>query len=157
MTLDPAVVAEWQRWTGRSESTNEVLDPGALRRFAAVIGEDTDVERHWPSLGHWGCFLPVVRAEEVGFDGHPLRGGFLPPVTLPRRMFATAEMHFAAPLRVGEPATRRAMIRDIRHRMGESGALLLIDVEYVITQAGVDCVMERQTIVYRGENGRTPA
>ena len=82
-TLDPALVAEWQGWIGRSESVTETIDPGALRRFAAAIGEDLDVERHWPSLGHWACFLPVVARDQVGEDGHPRRGGFLPPVTLP--------------------------------------------------------------------------
>lgn len=156
MTLDPATIAEWQGWIGRSESATETLDPGALRRFAAAIGEDLDVEHHWPSLGHWAFFLPVVSREQVGEDGHPRRGGFLPPVTLPRRMFAAAEMQFAAPLRVSEPATRRSTIMDVRHRAGTSGELILLDVEHVIMQAGAGCVTERQTIVYRQDGGRTP-
>ncbi len=156
MTLDPATIAEWQGWIGRSESATETLDPGALRRFAAAIGEDLDVARHWPSLGHWAFFLPVVPSDQVGEDGHPRRGGFLPPVTLPRRMFAAAEMQFAGPLRVGKAATRRSTILDLRHRAGASGELILLDVEHVVAQGGMDCVTERQTIVYREDGGRTP-
>ena len=72
-------------------------------------------------------------------------------------MFAAAEMRFDAPLRVSEPATRRSTIRDVRHRSGASGELILLDVEHVIAQGGIDCLTERQTIVYREDGGRTAA
>jgi 3-methylfumaryl-CoA hydratase len=149
VTIEESTIAHWQSWIGRQQRHEEVLDSEALRRFAAAIGEDLDVERHWPSLGHWAFFLPVSAADQVGEDGHPQRGGFLPPVALPRRMFASAEMRFAGSLALGVPATRTSTVLDVRHRAGGSGALVLIDVEHVIAQRGTACVIERQTLVYR--------
>lgn len=156
MTIQEGLIAHWQSWIGRQERHEEVLDPEALRRFAAAIGEDLDVERHWPSLGHWAFFLPVVAADQVGEDGHPQRGGFLPPVALPRRMFASANMRFIGALALGAPAVRTSTILDVRHRAGGSGALVLVDVEHVIAQRGTDHVIERQTLVYREAGGSTP-
>lgn len=156
MTIDAATIAHWQSWIGREEVRTETLDAEALRRFAAAIGEDLDVAARWPSLGHWAFFLPVVAADRVGEDGHPQRGGFLPPISLPRRMFASAEMHFDAPLRIGEPATRTSTIADIRHRSGGSGTLILVDVVHSIEQGAV-ALRETQTIVYREGGGTTPA
>lgn len=97
MTLSPSDIARWQTWVGRTESRTEMLDREALRRFAAAIGEPLDVEAVQPSLAHWAFFLPVAAADQIGPDGHPKRGGFLPPISLPRRMFAAAEMQFHAP------------------------------------------------------------
>ncbi|SFR89176.1 FAS1-like dehydratase domain-containing protein [Sphingomonas jatrophae] len=156
MTIDAGTIAHWQTWVGRQEQREEMVDPEALRRFAAALGEELDVERHWPSLGHWALFLPVVGADQVGDDGHPKRGGFLPPITLPRRMFASAEIRFTGRLALGAPATRTSTIRDVRHRAGGSGTLVLVDVEHVIAQRGTNHVVERQTLVYREAGGQTP-
>lgn len=152
-----ADLAAWQDWVGRSETREQILDAESLRRFAAALGEDLDVERVPPSLAHWAFFLPVVGPEGIGPDGHPKRGGFLPPVTLPRRMFAAGEMRFDGELRLGAPSTRTSTIRDLRHRRGASGELVLIDVEHVLAQDGAARVTERQTIVYREAGERTPA
>lgn len=157
MTIDAADIAHWRGWIGREERRSERLDGEALRRFAAAIGESLDVARDWPSLGHWAFFLPVVAADEVGEDGHPRRGGFLPPITLPRRMFAAAEMTFDAALEPDVEAVRTSTIDDVRHRDGASGTLVLVDVSHRIVQHGRLCVTERQTIVYRDGGGATPA
>ncbi|MFN3523616.1 MAG: MaoC family dehydratase N-terminal domain-containing protein [Phenylobacterium sp.] len=161
-TPSPAAVSAedveaWRAWIGRVETHEEVLDPEALRRFAAAVGADLEVERVQPPLAHWAFFLPVVAGSEIGPDGHPRRGGFLPPVTLPRRMFAAADMGFGARLRLGEPARLTATIADVRHRAGKSGDLVFVEVDRAITQGEETCVAERQTIVYRAEGGRTPA
>ncbi len=156
MTVTADDVAGWQGWIGREERRAEIVDAEAVRRFAAAIGEDLDVGRRWPSLGHWGLFLPVAAADQVGEDGHPKRGGFLPPVSLPRRMFASATMTFHRALTLGMEAERVSRIADVRHRSGGSGDLILIDVAHVIAQAGEPCIEEMQTIVYRGAGGATP-
>ncbi|MCG2841107.1 MaoC family dehydratase N-terminal domain-containing protein [Sandaracinobacter sp. RS1-74] len=156
MTLAADDIAHWQSWTGRSESRSERLDPEALRRFAAAIGEPLDVQSHFPSLGHWGCFLPVAEDDGIGPDGHPKRGGFLPPVSLPRRMFAAGELRFEADLIPGEEATRQSRILDVTHKSGRSGELILVEVEHAIAQQGMNRIVERQTIVYREAGATTP-
>ncbi|HYE51345.1 MAG TPA: MaoC family dehydratase N-terminal domain-containing protein [Azospirillaceae bacterium] len=140
---------DWGAWIGRTEERREVLDTGSLRRYAAALGEDLDVERTPPSLAHWAFFLPVAGASEIGPDGHPARGGFLPPVPLPRRMFAAAEMSFEGPLRLGAPATLTARVADVKQRSGRTGGLVFVEVDRTIAQDGAVRVRERQTIVYR--------
>jgi 3-methylfumaryl-CoA hydratase len=151
MSLDPADVAYWQNWIGRTEERGERLDREALCRFAAALGEDLGIDRQPPSLAHWAFFLPIVPSTGIGADGHPERGGFLPPVTLPRRMFASARMAFHAPLLLDGPAERHSVVLDVTHKSGGSGDLILVDVEHRITQDGKLRVLERQTIIYRGD------
>jgi 3-methylfumaryl-CoA hydratase len=156
MTLDPAAIAHWQTWIGRTETRTELLELESLRRYAAALGESLDVETVPPSLGHWAFFLPVAAPDQLGPDGHPKRGGFLPPVTLPRRMFAAADMSFPARLLPGRVATRTSRIADVTHKAGRSGDLILVDVEHEIAQFGQVRVHERQTIVYREASAPVP-
>lgn len=157
MSISEADVAHWREWVGKTESRSEILDVEALRRFAAAVGETLDVEQHQPSLAHWAFFLPVAAADQIGVDGHPKRGGFLPPVSLPRRMFAAADMRFGPALQTGVEAERISTILDVTHKSGRSGDLVLVKVEHRIQQLGKDCVNEVQTIVYRDAGGATPA
>ena len=153
--IDAHDIEHWRRWIGRSERRTEILDAESLHRYAAAIGEELDVERKPPSLAHWAFFLPVAPASGIGEDGHPHRGGFLPPISLSRRMFASSSMRFGAGLRLGHPATRHAAIADVRHKRGQSGDLVLVDVEYRIVQGQTECVFERQSIVFREGGDRT--
>ncbi|MEO7691615.1 MAG: MaoC family dehydratase N-terminal domain-containing protein [Sphingomonas sp.] len=157
MTLDPNAVARWQTWIGRTETRTEIIEVESLRRYAAALGENLDVETVLPSLAHWACFLPVVAPDQIGPDGHPKRGGFLPPVSLQRRMFAAADMTFDAPLLSGREATRTSRITGVTHKAGRSGELVLVEVEHEIEQAGQMRVRERQTIVYRDAGTPIPA
>jgi len=154
-TLKPEDVEAWRGWIGRTEERAEVLDAEALRRFAAAVGSDLQVETTPPPLAHWAFFLPVVGPEEIGADGHPKRGGFLPPVTLPRRMFASSDMGFGPALTLGAPATLVSTIASVTHKSGKSGDLVFVEVDRAIRQGGETCVAERQTIVYRDDGGRT--
>jgi len=155
MTITAADVAHWQSWVGRTETCEERLDAGALRRFAAALGESLDVEQVQPSLAHWAFFLPVAPADAIGVDGHPKRGGFLPPVNLPLRMFAGSEFSFGEPLALGEEARRVSTIAAVTHKTGKSGELILLEIEHEIEQRGKVCVREQQTVVYREEGGPT--
>lgn len=157
MTLDSAAVMHWQTWIGRTEKRTEIIEVESLRRYAAALGENLDVETVLPSLAHWACFLPAVAPDQIGPDGHPKRGGFLPPVTLQRRMFAAADMTFDAPLLPGREATRASRIAGVTHKAGRSGDLVLVEVEHEIGQAGQMRVRERQTIVYRNAGAPIPA
>jgi 3-methylfumaryl-CoA hydratase len=144
-------------WIGRSRTDTAVLDPELARRYAAAMGVSLDVETAFPALGHWAYFNDAVEPAELGPDGHPKRGRFLPPIELPRRMFASATFAFQAPLALGEPAQLDQTIADVRQRSGRTGALVLVDVERRLSQGGALRLTETQTIVYREAGEPTPA
>ncbi|HVN02138.1 MAG TPA: MaoC family dehydratase N-terminal domain-containing protein [Caulobacteraceae bacterium] len=144
-------------WIGRTRTDAAVLEPELARRYAAAMGEPLEVETHFPPLGHWAYFNDAVAPSELGPDGHPKRGRFLPPVTLPRRMFASAEFRFEAPLSLGAPAELAQTIADVRRRSGRTGELVLVDVERRLSQGGAPKLSETQTIVYREAGEATPA
>jgi 3-methylfumaryl-CoA hydratase len=102
-----------------------------------------------PPLWHWLYFLPVVPLAEVGPDGHPKRGGFLPPVPLPRRMWAGGRLTFHAPLKVGERAIRTSTITRIEEKTGRTGRLVFVTVRHAIEAAGSLSLEEEHDIVYR--------
>ena len=149
--IRPEEVDSWRSHIGRREVRRQRLDIESLRRFAAAQGADLEVERHAPPLAHWAWFLEAVGPEGLGPDGHPRRGGLLPPVRLPRRMFASAAMTFDSPLVLDAPAELSLEVADVRHRPGKSGDLVFVEVDRRLTQDGVTRLTERQTIVYRGQ------
>ncbi len=158
MSISDSDLDHWRQWIGRRQSVTERIEPVLLDRYAAAIGEPRDGAKggelpsgELPSLAHWAFFLAAVPPGDIGADGHPKRGGFLPPITLERRMFAASDLRFHRPLREGKEATRHAEILSLTHKVGrKSGDLLLLDVGYAIEQGGDLCIEERQTIVYRG-------
>ncbi|WP_068073004.1 FAS1-like dehydratase domain-containing protein [Novosphingobium lentum] len=142
---------------GRSERRREVLDTQSLRRFSVAIGGEGDVGGRRPVLAHWAWFLPTPLDGEIGADGHPLRGGFLPAIAaLPRRMFAATAIRFEAPLLLDAEAEAVTRIADVRHKAGRTGELVFVDIERSIAQRGAVCVTERQTLVYRAAGDGAP-
>ncbi len=143
---------QFDEWIGRSERLLEVLDPWRARAAAAMLDrEDLDPGpgSALPPLWHWFYFLAATPQPRLGGDGHPQRGGFMPPIQLPRRMFAGARLTFHRPLRLGEPAERCAVLRDVREKSGRSGRLAFVTVDYRLSQGGELCIEEQQDIVYR--------
>jgi 3-methylfumaryl-CoA hydratase len=151
--ITPSDLALWRSWIGRTEIRTQWLDPESLRRFAAAAGCDLDVEHIAPPLGHWAYFLEAAPDAAIGVDGHPGRGGLLPPVTLPRRMFAAARIDILAPLDLSREASLRVTVADIRHRTGGSGDLVFVDLDHSIRQGAREHVRERQTLVFRDAGG----
>lgn len=140
-------------WVGRSEQRSDVVTAAPLVALAATLDRDdppavpgTDV----PPLAHWLYFLPVARQSEIGADGHPRRGGFLPPVPLPRRMWAGGRFRFHHPLQVGDEIVRASRIASVMVKHGRSGALVFVTVRHDISHAGGVAVTEEHDIVYRG-------
>jgi len=130
-----------------------MLDVASLRRFAVAVGATPDVEREPPPFGHWAYFLDAVPTARMGSDGHPERGdGLLPPIRLPRRMFAAASVIFTEPLSPGQDAELTLRLIDVTHRVGKTGDLVLVQIDRILRQQGRERVAERQTIVYRGPN-----
>lgn len=150
-------IAQWQQWVGKTESITERIEPLVLRRYGAALGETYEDGGSLPSLAHWAFFIDAVQPDMLGPDGHPKRGSFLPPVTLPRRMFAASDIRFHAPLMAGMDATKTSRVASLTHKSGRSGDLILVEVEHEIVQAGEPCISERQTIVYRDAGAPTPA
>ena len=154
--IRPEEIESWQAHVGRRELRRQRLDVESLRRFAAAQGADLEVDKRPPPLAHWAWFLEAIAPDGLGADGHPRRGGLLPPVRLPRRMFAAAAMTFDAPLEVGGPAELSLTVAEVRHRAGKTGDLVFVEVDRVLSQDGVQRLSERQTIVYRGLGAATP-
>lgn len=146
-----------ESWIGRARTQATVLEPELARRYAAAVGANLDVEASFPPLGHWAYFNDAVDPADLGPDGHPKRGLFLPPVALPRRMFAQAAFVFEAPLALGEPAELGSTIADVRRRAGRTGELVLVEVLRELSQAGRLKLTETQTIVYREAGAPMPA
>lgn len=144
-------------WIGRTRTERATLDPELARRYAGAMGAPLDVEARLPPLGHWAYFNEVAAPEDLGPDGHPRRGRFLPPVALPRRMFASAQFRFEAPLILGAPAELVSTIADVRRRAGRTGELVLVDVARRLSQEGALRLSETQTIVYREAGAPTPS
>jgi 3-methylfumaryl-CoA hydratase len=148
-----------QSWTGRTESAIEPVFAGAQAGLAALLDHE---HSPWPPgelapLAHWLHFLPRVRQSELGPDGHPARGGFLPPVPLPRRMWAGSDLRFHEPIPLSASMERRSSIADVAVKTGRSGALVFVKVRHEINVSGRLAIEERQDIVYRDIPGPPPA
>jgi len=153
-TLDPATLAHLQNWQGRSEHLCDICTTAPMAALAATLDRDDPAPADGtplPPLWHWLYFLPHVRQSEVGPDGHPKRGGFLPPVPLPRRMWAGGRLRWEAgnPLRAGQRVERISTIRSVTHKAGRSGDLLFVGVEHAISNGQGLALTEEHDIVYR--------
>ncbi|MDE2301347.1 MAG: MaoC family dehydratase N-terminal domain-containing protein [Sphingomonadales bacterium] len=154
--FDEHALAEWQAAIGRQEKLEQRLEVQSLRRFALATGSSPDVEKAMPALGHWAFFLPDAGDGALGEDGHPRRGGFLPAITLPRRMFAAADIRFEAPLLLGEVAEQVSTITSVTPKSGRSGDLVFVEVERRLGQQGRTRIVETQSYVYRDDGPPTP-
>ncbi len=145
-------VPDFREWIGRTETVHDGLSPEQARRVAATLDDEVtgvDAGSPLPPLWQWCYFLPHARQSALDVDGHPQRGGFLPPIPFPRRMFAGSRMRFHQPLRLGHPAVREGEIRNVVLKSGRSGSLAFVTVGYRFMQDGVTCIDEEQDIVYR--------
>jgi 3-methylfumaryl-CoA hydratase len=139
-------------WVGRTEQRVDLVTAAPLAALSATLDRDdpepvpgADV----PPLAHWLYFLPVAKQSELGPDGHAKRGGFLPPVPLPRRMWAGGRLQFNHPLTVGDEIRRTSRIADVNIKEGRSGRLVFVNVRHEITNARGLALIEEHDIVYR--------
>ncbi len=140
------------QWIGNKETTGETISVEPLHRMRAMLDYEpkalSDGEPI-PPLWHWAYFIDPARASELGRDGHAAQGEFMPPVPLPRRMWAGCQLKFSAPLRVGETARRESTVRDVKLKQGRSGILCFVDVEHAILVGDELKLTEIHNIVYR--------
>jgi 3-methylfumaryl-CoA hydratase len=141
-------------WIGRTETIADTVTATPVAALAATL--DRPAERPaqgtpLPPLWHWLYFLPLARQSEIGPDGHPKRGGFLPPVPLPRRMWAGSQLTLHAPLAVGDAIERTSTIDNVTSKHGRTGELVFVKVKHEISVRGADtpAITEFHDIVYR--------
>src|SRR6516164_1104104 len=147
-------------WVGRTEEAEELIALAPVQAAAATLDVTTTefaVGSALPPLWHWFFFLPRVPQSQLGADGHPPRGGFMPPIALPRRMFAGARVRFLRPIVIGQRARRQSVIRGITEKAGRTGKLAFVTVGHQIEQDGAVCIEEEQDIVYREAGARVAA
>ena len=153
-------LAHLKTWVGRTDRARAVVSPELVRRFRATLDENADEpEPASPApLGiHW-CLAPeVAAASALGSDGHPARGGFLPPVPLPRRMWAGGKLTFHDSLLVGDRVRRVSRVTAVEAKTGRSGPLCFVTVELLIRPPRGPAITERHDIVYRGPGVAAPA
>jgi len=138
-------------WIGREDSASEVLSPALVRQFNATFDRSSGAPPgdEAPLLIHFCLAQPSVPTAELGPDGHAARGGFLPPVPLPRRMWAGGAFSFHGDILIGDEVNRRSTVKDVVFKQGRTGPLCFVTVEHVITANGRSVLTERQDIVYR--------
>ena len=149
---------ELNSWIGRSETLRDTIGPTPVVALTATLDHpatSADTGTALPPLWHWLYFLPMHRQSEIGPDGHAKRGGFLPPVPLPRRMWAGSQFEFRTPIRVGDRVARTSTIADVTSKEGRTGRLVFVKVRHELRcdDAVEPALVEFHDIVYREAQG----
>jgi len=142
---------DFSDWVGRSEEHVDVLEPSRSNAMTAAVGVVTSFKAGdvLPLLHHWLYFWNVQPPAGLGTDGHPAKGGFLPPVSLPRRMWAGGRLKFHLPLLFGERVARTSTILKVEEKSGKSGQLVFVTIEHKLAGKSGHAVTEQQDLVYR--------
>lgn len=139
-------------WIGRTETADDMVTAAQVGAMSATFDRDDPLPRPGhalPAMWQWMFFTPKARHSDVGPDGHPKRGGFMPPVALPRRMFAGGRFTFHEPLRVSDPITRLSEILTVTEKQGRTGQLVFVTVRHRISSERGLAIEEENDIVYR--------
>ncbi len=152
MTLADLDQEHLKGWIGRAMEVEDLLTPRLVAEYRATFDPHlVAVPDGDAPLGMNWCLAPAIAPmDELGEDGHPARGGFLPPVPLPRRMWAGGAVEHHAPLRVGDRVVRRSSVEDVTFKEGRSGPLCFVTVRHAYATDRGPALSERHDIVYRG-------
>lgn len=138
-------------WIGRSRTVTDRLDPERCNALAVALGSEGVLREGdaLPPLDHWLHFRDVQPPASLGPDGHPARGGFLPPIELPRRMWAGGRIEFLKPLALGATVSKTSSIASIEEKTGRSGTLVFVTLVHELDAGDGIAVREEQDLVYR--------
>ncbi len=146
-------MSKWDAWIGRTHQQSDILTPALLTRLRATLDSD-GIGDFAPQGMHWCLCVPETATAGLGHDGHPLRSdtpaSFLPPIPLPRRMWASSALEFHTPISAGQTVERISTIASITEKTGGSGNLVFAEIDHDTLANGTLAVRERQTLVYRG-------
>jgi 3-methylfumaryl-CoA hydratase len=145
-------IAHLKQWVGKETSDVDTLSVRHAHLMAATLGFDASALSEGaplPPLWHWIYFLNGSPPSELGRDGHPSRGGFLPPVPLPNRMWAGGSIEFVSPLPLGASVEKRSRIVSVEHKQGRSGELVFVTVRHELLHEGRTAISEHHDIVYK--------
>jgi 3-methylfumaryl-CoA hydratase len=161
MTNQTIDIAHLRTWIGKQESLNDIATAFPVAALAATLDRKDPSPQSGDALplsGHWLYFLETAPNSELSHDGHPKRGGFLPPVSLPRRMWAGGRIDFRAPVRVGDAIRRDSEILSVEAKSGNSGNLVFVTVRHTVSANGTIAIVEEHDIVYRdaAKKGEAP-
>ena len=149
-------IAHLENWIGKSESRLETVNPFPSNALAATLDHEGPAYvdgTPLPPLWHWMHFLPLFKLSEAGYDGHAALGGFLPPVPLPRRMWAGSRLSFHTPLLIGQELKKVSTIKSVEAKSGRSGQLVFVTVGHQVFDGDTLGIDEEHDIVYREEPG----
>ena len=141
-----------KQWVGKTESRSDMVVITPIVALAATLDRDDPTPQahdFLPPLWHWLYFLPIHKQSDIGADGHPNRGGFLPPVPLPRRMWAGGRLDFLRPLGVGDVIERTSTVVSVDYKEGRSGGMVFVVVRHEISNHAGLAIVEEHDIVYR--------
>jgi 3-methylfumaryl-CoA hydratase len=153
-------VSEFNDWVGRSQTVTDILEPARSNALSVALGGEggSKAGDAMPLLHHWLYFWDVKPPAGLGDDGHPAKGGFLPPVKLPRRMWAGGRLNFVKPLLLGSKVIRTSTITAVSEKTGRSGTLVFVTVRHELDAGEGVAISEEQDLVYReSAAGMTPA
>ena len=138
-------------WLGNSEERHDQIVAFPANALSATLNYDVKYldGSVLPPLWHWLYFLPIYRLDQANYDGHAALGGFLPPVKLPRRMWAGSRVSFLYDLTIGTEARKVSTIKSIQQKSGKSGDLVFVTVAHQVFQNDTCCIEEEHDIVYR--------
>jgi 3-methylfumaryl-CoA hydratase len=156
MTDVPIDIDHLRQWIGRSAEREEVVAPTPIEGLAALLDYPAPP---WPAgqlppLGHWLAFLPSARQSKLGEDGHAKLGAFLPPIPLPRRMWAGSRVEFLRPLRLMTPLCQKTTVADVALKSGGSGAFVRVTLRHEVFEGEDLAVREHQDLIYRPAAGK---
>jgi 3-methylfumaryl-CoA hydratase len=151
MTMATVDIDHLRKWVGREQTVDDPLTLFPARALGAALDHGSLLSSGdaLPPSWHWLYFLETPQRSVTGVDGHPKKGEFLPPIELPRRMWAGGSLKISEVLRLGTPARKRSTIRSIDFKTGKSGDLVFLVLDHEIHQDGTLCIQEEQTLVYR--------
>ncbi|KTE23903.1 MULTISPECIES: MaoC family dehydratase N-terminal domain-containing protein [unclassified Sphingopyxis] len=146
-------MSDWQAWIGREDVRHDHIDPAAVARWLATLDRSAPADGSVPQAYHWCLCLPDAPTATLGADGHPVRGdsddSFLPPIPLPRRMWAASKVEFLAPLRPRQSIMRSSRVASITEKQGGTGKLVFAEIAHETRGDGALAVREIQSIVFR--------
>ncbi len=143
--------ATLEQWVGKSQISHDIIESRPVRLMKSIVDYPSGLEHDTmlPALWHWLYFPDITPLDQLASDGHAQKGGFLPPIALPRRMWAGGDLKFVKPIRIGDKIERISTIESIKSKRGKTGELCFVTVCHEFICQGTAAIKERHHIVYR--------